>query len=361
MSFGINLKRERELRGITLEEISNATKVSVRLLKAIEADRFDILPEGLFRKSFIKSYAKYLGMKEESVLQEYNLSFQVNSSMVPNEEKTLRSGMSSEFSWQRAVLIFAIVLIILTGGAIFWYFNAARVRSSSPSSASSSDHSETAIINQGVRTNTLRHIDAVAQTNSSLPAAKKTIGSSIPPPISSQEQPAPSLPGSASVEPLNSPAGQGTATANNGPLGTALAPGGNSVVLPPTNLAPIANPRLKVLGEIASQQSPQPTSVQTQNPTIEESGNILELMIEATAQTWLSVSGNEKTLYSGIMQPQENRKFSLEKPLKLVVGNAGGVKVSVNGQSFTVLGRSSEKRVMEISAENYRQFLAPGQ
>ena len=76
MSFGVSLKRERELRGISLAEISKATKISVRLLEAIEKNRFDILPEGVFRKSFIKSYAKYLGMNEEQILHEYDLEVQ---------------------------------------------------------------------------------------------------------------------------------------------------------------------------------------------------------------------------------------------------------------------------------------------
>jgi cytoskeletal protein RodZ len=49
VSFGVSLKRERELRGISLAEIAKTTKISVRLLEAIEKDRFDILPEGVFR------------------------------------------------------------------------------------------------------------------------------------------------------------------------------------------------------------------------------------------------------------------------------------------------------------------------
>ena len=76
MSFGVSLKRERELRGVSLAEIAKTTKISVRLLEAIEEDRYDILPEGVFRKSFIKSYAKYLGMNEDQILNKYVLEVQ---------------------------------------------------------------------------------------------------------------------------------------------------------------------------------------------------------------------------------------------------------------------------------------------
>ena len=87
MSFGANLKRERELRGISLEEIAKATKISVRLLAAIESDRHDLLPGGVFRTSFIKSYARYLGMNEEKVLQEYCLTTETVPPPSLTEEK----------------------------------------------------------------------------------------------------------------------------------------------------------------------------------------------------------------------------------------------------------------------------------
>ena len=69
--FGENLRREREMRGVSLEEISIATKISVRLLQAIESEDFAKLPGGIFTRSFIRSYSKYLGLDEESVLGEY--------------------------------------------------------------------------------------------------------------------------------------------------------------------------------------------------------------------------------------------------------------------------------------------------
>ena len=69
MSFGANLKRE--LRGITLEEIAQETKISFQILSYIEADQFDRLPEGIFRESFIRSYSRYLGINEEKTVHEF--------------------------------------------------------------------------------------------------------------------------------------------------------------------------------------------------------------------------------------------------------------------------------------------------
>ncbi len=78
-SFGENLKREREMRGVTLQEISAATKISVRLLEALETENFEQLPGGIFTRSFIRAYAKYLGLDDEQVMAEYHLAVPAKS------------------------------------------------------------------------------------------------------------------------------------------------------------------------------------------------------------------------------------------------------------------------------------------
>jgi cytoskeleton protein RodZ len=70
-SFGENLRRERELRGISLPEIAQATKISVRFLQALESDRVDVLPGGIFRRSFVKAYADYLGLDADRTVSEF--------------------------------------------------------------------------------------------------------------------------------------------------------------------------------------------------------------------------------------------------------------------------------------------------
>src|SRR5215469_15721532 len=78
-SFGENLRREREMRAVTLEEMSETTKISVRLLTALEHDRFGELPGGIFTRSFIRAYAQYLGLDEEHVLSEFKRAAQPSS------------------------------------------------------------------------------------------------------------------------------------------------------------------------------------------------------------------------------------------------------------------------------------------
>ncbi len=70
-SFGESLKRERELREISLRQISEATKINLRYLEALEENRFDALPGGLFNKGFIRAYATYIGIDGEAMVNSY--------------------------------------------------------------------------------------------------------------------------------------------------------------------------------------------------------------------------------------------------------------------------------------------------
>ena len=70
--FGERLRREREMRGIALDEISTATKISNRFLRALEEEKFDQLPGGIFNKGFVRAYAKFLGIDEDQAIADYS-------------------------------------------------------------------------------------------------------------------------------------------------------------------------------------------------------------------------------------------------------------------------------------------------
>jgi len=70
-NFGETLRRERELRDISLREIADATKINLRYLEALEQNRFDILPGGVFNKGFIRAYARFIGADGETFVDSY--------------------------------------------------------------------------------------------------------------------------------------------------------------------------------------------------------------------------------------------------------------------------------------------------
>ena len=70
--LGERLKSEREAQGIKLEDLSARTRVSVRLLSAIESEDFDQLPGGVFNVSFVRQYARHVGLDEDEIVAEFN-------------------------------------------------------------------------------------------------------------------------------------------------------------------------------------------------------------------------------------------------------------------------------------------------
>src|SRR5918999_116851 len=70
-SFGEELRLAREARNITLRQISDQTRISIRYLEAIEANDYKRLPGGIFNKSFIKAHAKEIGFDEKAAIEGY--------------------------------------------------------------------------------------------------------------------------------------------------------------------------------------------------------------------------------------------------------------------------------------------------
>lgn len=71
-SFGEELRREREIRGISLKEIADATKISKRFLEAIERNDHRTLPAPVFTRGFVREYARYVGLNVEDMVNRYN-------------------------------------------------------------------------------------------------------------------------------------------------------------------------------------------------------------------------------------------------------------------------------------------------
>src|SRR2546426_11055868 len=71
-SFGEELWREREIRGISLKEISDATKISKRFLEAIERNDHKTLHAPVFTRGFVREYARYLGLNADEIVNRYN-------------------------------------------------------------------------------------------------------------------------------------------------------------------------------------------------------------------------------------------------------------------------------------------------
>jgi len=85
LGFGERIRREREMRNITLDEIVNATKIGSRTLRALEDEDFSKLPGGIFNKGFVRAYARYLGIDEEQAVADYLAAHPAKRLMIVTE------------------------------------------------------------------------------------------------------------------------------------------------------------------------------------------------------------------------------------------------------------------------------------
>lgn len=76
-SVGARLRLERELLGMSIEEVARATRIPVTSLERVENDRFDDLPGEVFVRGFLRSYAKTVGLDGDEILAQYGTARRV--------------------------------------------------------------------------------------------------------------------------------------------------------------------------------------------------------------------------------------------------------------------------------------------
>lgn len=136
-AFGDWLRRQREMREISLRDIADRTKISLRYLQAMEDDRFDLLPAPIFAKGFLREYARYVGLSPDEVVNHYLSVHQQGAT----QEEGLKEGIKKEgvkkdstLAGQRPArarpvrnwtygLFLALAVLILIGlvAALAWY------------------------------------------------------------------------------------------------------------------------------------------------------------------------------------------------------------------------------------------------
>ena len=117
-AFGEHLRREREMRGISLDEIVATTKIGRRLLTALEEEQFDLLPGGIFNKAYVRAYAKCVGMNEDEAVAEYLAAAQE----VPPDTKVIahQHAFHGEQRAERSTfpVLPVVVLLVVAAGAV---------------------------------------------------------------------------------------------------------------------------------------------------------------------------------------------------------------------------------------------------
>jgi cytoskeletal protein RodZ len=137
--FGERLRRDRELRGVSREEISAATRIGSRYLEALENEQWERLPGGVFNRGFLRGVARFLGLDEDDLIAQYDLAISEQHSQIkasanppaPQERAKRRSGRLV-----RLVFVGTLCGIVLFGtGSLGWRWRQSASQAASGSNA----------------------------------------------------------------------------------------------------------------------------------------------------------------------------------------------------------------------------------
>jgi len=310
-SIGETLRRERLKRNLELDQISRDLKISSRLLEAIEEEKFDKLPGGVFTKSFVLQYARALGIDDEEIAGEVQRVLEPASDMPKFAQTPLPPDADirvprvetweakSNFSWTSPLPALAgvVLVMLLCSLAYAWWQRTRRpvmARDNTPMAAQTTPAPQPGppVITTPAPPVAETPAPPVDQAHAELPAA------SIP------EAPAALAP---------QPAGAETPPAS-----------------PKDGAAPVA--------EVTQADSNAPVRVQ----------------LTAVETVWVSAKTDGKFVFSGTLEPNESRTVAATNNVVLRLGNAGGVNIVLNGKPLGAVGPRGQVRTVQLTSGGFK-------
>ncbi|HXV75007.1 MAG TPA: helix-turn-helix domain-containing protein [Candidatus Polarisedimenticolaceae bacterium] len=124
-SFGEKLRRARESRSITLEEIADGTKIGVRYLRALEENDFEPLPGGVFDRGYVRAFAQAVGLDPDATVRAF-LAERRSAEPDPPEDRTIealhlaadRNAAASSATFPRLSLPISLWTALIAVGAV---------------------------------------------------------------------------------------------------------------------------------------------------------------------------------------------------------------------------------------------------
>ena len=290
-NLGEYLRAERLARGISLEQISADTRISMSMLQAIEEGDTAQLPAPVFTKGFLRAYAEQIGLDPDAVIAEYQ--DRVEEVDAPQETIVSFHQRLRPESPRKKHLGLLLGLPLLVVLALF-FWRTKHVRQESPS-AISGKPTKTTRAKQ-----TTSRSDLVSDPNQDQSAT--------------QPQQTPDLSRSG-IEPA--PA--------NSELDTQTTP------VPPTDEKVSSTEVSNLSSEDESQQQ-----IRAEPPTSAP----YVLKARTTQTTWLRITIDEMQEREYLLQPGEQVTWRATRGYKLHIGNAAGLKLYLNDKPIETLGES---------------------
>lgn len=312
-TFGERLRREREKRGIGLDEIATATKISARNLRALEDEKFNQLPGGIFNRGFVRAYAKFLGIDEEEVVAQYiaasqdteeareeKLKTELSKQEIRKDTDEEERAITLEPKSQWGSIAVIVLLAVLAYGAYSVYQKKKAERSQREQSVPTVTVPQSAPAPSSTSPGTVN------------PAAEETSAAPTP----------------ASSTPTNQPA-------------TDIQPAAPSPAAPSTS-SPVTVP------------SPPTHSASAVNSSAASSASTpINLTMKVKEETWVEVKADGKTLISATLSAGTERSFKANDKVEVKLGKAAGVEISYNGKPVAYPSNIQDVRHLTFTPTGY--------
>ncbi|MFY9675955.1 MAG: RodZ domain-containing protein [Terriglobales bacterium] len=338
-SFGEKLKLEREKRKISLDEISSTTKIGTRMLQALEGDKFNQLPGGIFNKGFVRAYARAVGLDEDQAIADYleasgegprpesetreggirdaaadeaaSRHAAARNTAARQEENRIRllEATSDESSRPLPWGLFAVVLLIIALALSLW-----------------------------------SHRRREQERLAGHPAAR----AALPSTQNSSENGAPGA---------SNPAADGATPAGatpqtNSPSGPGCVPGATGSGATGSGTTPAAGAAEKTPSYSGSAK-PEQTAPQALSTTAGAQSGALtagefQVLLHAREESWISVSVDGKFIGSETLEAGADRVYRVRSRIYVKAGNSGAIDFQLDGKKLDIGGHEGEVRAVTI-------------
>jgi cytoskeleton protein RodZ len=308
-SFGEKLKQEREKRKITLEQISVSTKIGTRMLQALEEDKFNQLPGGIFNKGFVRAYARFVGIDEDQTVTDYLQASGdapsprteiVGRDGAPENDEENVSRIEADADTPTRPLpwgLFAGILLLIALALSFW------------------SHHQRELAKQSVST-----VPIASAAHSPGGASDRDSGSgSATTPTSKTASPASRL------APTNSPAAASAPTRSTSSAASST-----------------------------TSSSTSPATVKTSQATTTATPAApgeFTVLIQVREESWVSITADGKRIESELLPAGTERSVHGRKQIIVKAGNAGGVDFHLNGKKLDTAGEYGEVKTVTFGPE----------
>jgi len=302
---GAILKKARIGKYLECKDVSKATKIHPKYIKALEEGNYEMFSSAVHIKGFLKNYAKYLGVDVEQVLafwrREYNYSEENDKRVIKNRSKPL--------DIPRVVLTpgllfssLSFILIVVFFGYLYFQYR-------------SFAEAPELIIDSPVEKN-------VTTTSPNLNIVGRTDRDA--------------------VLTIN---GQEISLDEEGMFATTitLSEGVNTLNFVSTNKLGKSSRQTKTI--VVEATNEKETSEDMSEATVEATPTTSQLQLEVQIgpdAAWMEVIVDGRRVFDGLLGPGVKQIFTARESVKIKTGNAGSTKVILNGEDQGVLGEAGE-------------------